>query len=313
VRLKDRTIGGENVLSIEEIQSDWHRMKLKHISERPSIVSGGRYELPAYRRDVAKEEAKLKDINDSIEKMFHSASELSDQQRVEASPLFRALAADLNLSPDSEFMVGREELNAYHLLLKDFVNRERIADPTLARYSETSTAGTIRRLELKPETQALLDEYRSAVVAKRNLESDIREIRGTNRPDAPWKTMDERGWPQLVMRRLMRYAVENDYDRIGWSSGAVQAARYGAPRDLYDKTIPKVVNKIIKKFDPSMKIEDVAHIDSVPDQDGIAMQGVRITSKMRDSIKRLGQAIFTLTGGVGLAEMTQDQEQPQAQ
>ncbi len=111
----------------------------------------------------------------------------------------------------------------------------------------------------------------------------------------------------------MRYAVENDYDRIAWSPGEVQAKRYNAPRDLYDKTIPKVVNKIIKKFDPSMRIEDVAHIDSVPDNDGIAMPGVKITSKMRDSIKRLGQAIFTLTGGVGLAEMMQAEEQPQPQ
>ena len=307
VRLKDRTINGEKVLSIEEIQSDWHKMQRKQ---------GGGYELPAYRRDVAKEEAKLKEAEERIEKMFHSASELSDEQRVEASAVFRALTADLNLSPDSEFMVGREEysferaffeeLNAYHLLLKDLVNRERIAYPTLARYSEASTAGPVRRLGLKPETQALLDEYRSAVDARDNLRREINEISRSRRPDAPWKTMDERGWPQLVMRRLMRYAVENDYDRIAWSPGDVQADRYNAPRELYDKTIPKVVNKIIKKFDPSMKIDDGV-------ADGYNLPNIKITSKMRDSIKRLGQAIFTLTGGVGLAEMMQAEEHPQPQ
>lgn len=124
--------------------------------------------------------------------------------------------------------------------------------------------------------------------------------------------MDERGWPQLTMRRLMRYAVENDYDRVAWSPGSVQKARYGAPSDLYDKTIPKITNKIIKQFDPSMKIDD-GDLSNIVVRDkklgDVPLPNVKITAKMRDSIKRLGQAIFTLTGGVGVSQMMESEQQ----
>ena len=117
----------------------------------------------------------------------------------------------------------------------------------------------------------------------------------------------------------MRYAVENDYDRIAWSPGDVQAQRYGAPTELYDKTIPKIMNKIIKKFDPSMKIsEDQAMyygmypMDTL-DGESISVPSIKITSKMRASIKRLGQAIMALPPVVAAGAAMDDQraEQPQ--
>lgn len=40
--------------------------------------------------------------------------------------------------------------------------------------------------------------------------------------DAPFKTT----WPALAMRRAIRYAAEHGYDRIAWTTGAIQNARY---------------------------------------------------------------------------------------
>ena len=41
-------------------------------------------------------------------------------------------------------------------------------------------------------------------------------------PNAPFKTT----WPELAMKRVLRYAAENGYDRIAWTTGAQQAERY---------------------------------------------------------------------------------------
>lgn len=41
-------------------------------------------------------------------------------------------------------------------------------------------------------------------------------------PDAPFKTT----WPMLGMRRMVRWAAENGFDRVAWTPGEVQADRY---------------------------------------------------------------------------------------
>jgi len=427
VRVSDLSFKGKkgNVLALDEAQSDLHK-KVR--------LPGGGYGPPTYRRSTAKEETKLKEANESIEKMFHSASELSDQQRVEESPLFQALIRDLKATPDDTLIVGNiarptseqrsgeeiytdianllgirdllpdvldgnmpgpttmrgmltessdfyghladeygqqflpprvtdaldtftplsipaqealdggqgisdatEEMirkynnfaneldairkgeqpmetvgiNAHQAITKALLDREHIPDRFLARMHPTKL---MEVPTFSPETQALLDEYRSVVGARDNLQKEIREIQGPHsRPDMPFKSMDERGWPRIVILSLLRKAVDEGYDYFAWTPGTVQVQRYNAPRDLYDKTIPKVVNKFIKKFDPSMKIDENPASDFGLEGDTFLMPHIKITDKMRDSLKRLGQAIMTLTGGVGLAEMTQDQEQPQAQ
>lgn len=40
--------------------------------------------------------------------------------------------------------------------------------------------------------------------------------------EAPWS----KTWPQLLMRRLARWAVDNDFDGIAWATGSQNAARY---------------------------------------------------------------------------------------
>jgi hypothetical protein len=41
-------------------------------------------------------------------------------------------------------------------------------------------------------------------------------------PDAPFKT----DWHELAMKRMLRHAAENGYDRLAWTTGDQQAARY---------------------------------------------------------------------------------------
>jgi hypothetical protein len=62
-----------------------------------------------------------------------------------------------------------------------------------------------------------------------NIGEERRKIRV---PDAPFKTT----WPSLVMKRMIRYAAENGFDKITWTTGEQQADRYDLSQQV-DKVV----------------------------------------------------------------------------
>jgi hypothetical protein len=54
------------------------------------------------------------------------------------------------------------------------------------------------------------------------------ETAHSNVPDAPFKTT----WPELAMKRMIRYAAENGYEKVAWTTGETQAARYDLSKRL---------------------------------------------------------------------------------
>ena len=90
--------------------------------------------------------------------------------------------------------------------------------------------------EIDRQLVALGDEYdRTTDVNRRSeidsLVRDLRERRdqaSTHVPDAPFKTT----WPQLAMKRMIKYAADNGFDRIAWTPGDVQAARYDLSKQI---------------------------------------------------------------------------------
>ena len=49
-------------------------------------------------------------------------------------------------------------------------------------------------------------------------------------PDMPFKNTSQ--WVNLAMRRMMRYAAENGFDRIAWTNGEQQAERYDLSKQV---------------------------------------------------------------------------------
>lgn len=47
-------------------------------------------------------------------------------------------------------------------------------------------------------------------------------------PNAPFKT----SWPELAMKRMIRYAAENGYDRLSWDTGETSAERYDLSKKI---------------------------------------------------------------------------------
>ena len=69
------------------------------------------------------------------------------------------------------------------------------------------------------------------------LNNKLRNERG-GIPDAPF----DKNWHELAMKRMLRYAAENGYDKIAWTKGAQQADRYN---------LSKVFNSIEREDNPN--------------------------------------------------------------
>jgi DNA repair protein RadC len=58
----------------------------------------------------------------------------------------------------------------------------------------------------------------------------------TGVPDAPFK----KSWHELALKRMLRYAVDNGYDGIAWTTGEMQAERYDLSRQIEDiEVVPR--------------------------------------------------------------------------
>lgn len=60
-----------------------------------------------------------------------------------------------------------------------------------------------------------------------NTRNEIQKLRNAV-PDAPFKTT----WPELAMKRMIRYAAENGFDRLTWDTGETNAARYSLSKKI---------------------------------------------------------------------------------
>jgi hypothetical protein len=69
-------------------------------------------------------------------------------------------------------------------------------------------------------------------------------------PDAPFKT----SWPELALKRMIRYAADNGYDRISWDTGATNADRY----DL-SKQVAEVAYNTEGKQKGTLQVFDHSH------------------------------------------------------
>ena len=88
-----------------------------------------------------------------------------------------------------------------------------------------------------------------ALVRLHSLEREYKDKIEANKskiPAAPF----EKNWSELAMKRVLRYAAENGYDKVAWTTGEQQADRYN---------LSNVVERIqIKKFDDGYDVYSYA-------------------------------------------------------
>jgi hypothetical protein len=97
------------------------------------------------------------------------------------------------------------------------------------------TSGKIE--PFSPEHQAALDRLR-----RLKIELDREDYKVS---DAPFK----KTWPELAMRRMIRYAAENGYDQVAWVRGEEADASVGGKSSwFYDRNLVNTANNILKKW-----------------------------------------------------------------
>jgi hypothetical protein len=75
--------------------------------------------------------------------------------------------------------------------------------------------------------QASLNDARIDALSREFVDADnalhnLKAAAKAGVPDAPFKT----SWPELALKRILKYAADHDYDQVAWTPGHVQAARY---------------------------------------------------------------------------------------
>jgi len=115
-----------------------------------------------------------------------------------------------------------------------------------------------RLVSLKREWDRLSDYYQKEAV-----------------PDAPF----EKNWQELCLKRMIRYAAENGYDRVAWTNGEQQAKRYSVGEivesiHVEPNVLPNVSLSNTEGFDPDVDTLDHAEDGQVmkmvviPESDG---------------------------------------------
>ncbi len=119
----------------------------------------------------------------------------------------------------------------------EWLEAVRVENPGLAERFDRSVREGLR---VTPEEYAILEKVSTALHTEQyRTEAGpgqlSRRVGETKRrtPDAPFKT----SWEELVVKRMVRWAAENGYDTIGWTTGNQQAERYG-------KQLAQVVDKV---------------------------------------------------------------------
>lgn len=220
-RMDERVdVEGKKVLFVGEVQSDWHQRGRKR----------------GYRGDTV-----------GLAEKILKASEVYKSAK-ETRRLAEAAFWTKVLNTRSPLLNGTP---------KSFYSDETIKGFSV-NYSPHQFASVMRMegamvLELEHLTQAEELENR-ARWALQDLEDESLGHRGV--PNAPFKT----SWPELVVKRLLRYAADNGFQRIAFANGDVQKAIYpgmnekqeAGQREFYDKILPNVVARWAKKLGTQM-------------------------------------------------------------
>lgn len=222
---------GNQVLFVEEVQSDWHQK--------------------------GRDEGYASKVTPEAEAAFEAAADVADEN-LQAAHDTMVQAAIAELERATAEYAARTELPDHAMHLSNM--QARMGDLTSGiRYREATQARSVLDLFAK-------ENPHPTIVARRQAELRVNEARQAWRnatdggiPDAPFRT----GWPALVMKRLIRYAVDQNLDRIAWTTGDQIGPVVGAnsPEQraglnaFYGRNLVNIVNDLAKKY--GAKVGDV--------------------------------------------------------
>jgi hypothetical protein len=194
---------GKRVLFIEEVQSDWHQKG----RDQGYAAQASPEEIEAARK--ADSDAGMATARARIE-FVKAVEAIRLKQQAEKGSFFNFLGVDLKTPLLDKFggilgvgPVTEVEDRAAKVL-------DRLSTLAKGKGWESDIA----------HAEALEDEMSRAQLRDRETRQHYLNLTaGRGIPNAPFKS----SWPALVMKRAIRWAVDNGYDKVAWTTGEEQA------------------------------------------------------------------------------------------
>jgi hypothetical protein len=283
-RLTDRTDAeGRNVLYVEEIQSDWHQQgRTKGYEEKIDQAKSDELQ-EAWGEALETKNTVLDAARKSSDAFFKAAKDSGIQEtflrrlhelRVELDDL-RQRRFQGQIEPnyyDEEMRLSEAIAKAGNVArpFKDYINfydrgtyywpKDEDWVPAINEivlmpgFEDAFPSGFLASLwstarEANEKVGEATLRERQANAAFRTYINQSGKI-----PDAPFK----KSWPELVVKRLIAYAVENGYDRVALPDGNVIGSIVGAGDKaswFYEENLVNITNKLIKKSGQKLTLE----------------------------------------------------------
>lgn len=111
--------------------------------------------------------------------------------------------------------------------------RVKASDDYVQLYMELSKKYSEKEIHerlMSEEDNTQLEKTMEAVREADRIYNSIHNLKNKGVPDAPFRD----SWDALAMKRMLRLAAEEGYDKIAWTSGQMQSDRYGMTKVLGD-------------------------------------------------------------------------------
>jgi hypothetical protein len=205
IRMADRTgPNGEKILHVEEIQSDWAQKGRKEGFKDP--------EADARRADLF---GKLEEIK---KERTQSLSAIRDQ--------FDADKAEFNAAYEKLMLPAQKELDASRMRTSDIEKYNAASDEALRQTEYLLLPAEQKFNKASEEVHQRFGKIIDPLEAEFNALPKSGEL-----PSAPYVTSTQ-GWTDLALKRVLKEAAEGGYDKVVWTPGAEQAARYDLSKQL---------------------------------------------------------------------------------
>ena len=197
--LGEKYLGGENTGDPEDYADMMSDEERNHMRELVKTMRAAEENANANQvRVLVIDEIQSKRHQEGREKGYASAEKVKEAKRIE-----------------EEFLKAKRE---ERIAGSDF---EKFTKKMVEKYG-TSIRGLSE--EEEEEQRELGGKWFSAMKKSRELEKQYDATHGAAYavPEAPF----EKNWSELAMKRMLRYAAENGFDKVAWTKGAQQAERY---------------------------------------------------------------------------------------
>jgi hypothetical protein len=266
LRFKTRsTTDGKKLLFIEEVQSDWHQkgrdqgyagaltheekvakqraraeavesehnaarhltatLRDKVTAELAALPTAAEPEMPAvggaytkhYLDQVVGEALRAErgqDLRNFLPNLRYERDRLSGEPQSKAEAEFFGKLIDY-----TEALAKNADRAALERAAND-LSTERAPDAVLGRVGYSFGYSNSANLAFDPAVRDAEDAYRDAQLKLNEASQALDNTKGI--PDAPFKAT----WPALVMKRAIRWAVDNGFEAVAWTTGEQQRERY---------------------------------------------------------------------------------------